>query len=85
MNKEIEKSVRSALDYKIVELEWTGGALYVNGIDHSYEVDLVKEAIQSVVGPYVIKDSCLRGTEKENWDQWAFDITDEDMPQKVYL
>ena len=77
MNKEIEKSVRSALDYKIVELEWTGGALYVNGIDFSYEVDLVKEAIQSVVGPYVIKDSCLRGTEKEKICHRGFTYNDK--------
>ena len=75
--KTINQAVRSTLDYKIVELEWTSGTLYVDGIDHSYEVDLIKEAIQSVVGQYVVKDSCLRGTEKERWDQWAFDITDE--------
>ena len=83
--KTINQAVRSTFDYKIVELEWTSGTLYVDGIDHSYEVDLIKEAIQSVVEQYVVKDSCLRGTEKERWDQWAFDITDEDMPQKVYL
>mgnify|MGYP003666946354 FL=1 len=83
--KTINQAVRSTFDYKIVELEWTSGTLYVDGIDHSYEVDLIKEAIQSVVGQYVVKDSCLRGTEKERWDQWAFDITDEDMPQRIYL
>ena len=83
--KTINQAVRSTFDYKIVELEWTSGTLYVDGIDHSYEVDLIKEAIQSVVGQYVVKDSCLRVTEKERWDQLAFDITDEDMPQKVYL
>ena len=83
--KKINGAIRSTLDYKIVELEWTSGTLYVDGIDYSYEVDLIKEAIQSVVGQYVVKDSCLRGTQKENWDQWAFDITDQDMPQKVYL
>ena len=83
--KQINEAIRSTLDYKIVELEWTSGTLYVDGIDYSYEVDLIKEAIQSVVGQYVVQDSCLRGTKKENWDQWAFDITDQDMPQKVYL
>ncbi len=41
--KKINEAIRSTLDYKIVELEWTSGTLYVDGIDYSYEVDLIKE------------------------------------------
>ena len=49
------------------------------------EMKKINEAIRSTLDYKIVKDSCLRGTEKERWDQWAFDITDQDMPQKVYL
>ena len=57
-------------------LEWTNGTLYAD-TSRKEEVDLIKETLEWCSGGYEVLTSCLKATDVEPWDQWAFDITDK--------
>jgi len=57
-------------------LEWTNGCLYAD-TSRKEEVQLIKDTLEWYSGGYKVLISCLKATDTEPWDQWAFDITDE--------
>jgi len=57
-------------------LEWTNGCLYAD-TSRKEEVQLIKDTLEWYSGGYKVLTSCLKATDTEPWDQWAFDITDE--------
>lgn len=57
-------------------LEWTNGCLYAD-TSRKDEVQLIKDTLEWYSGGYKVLTSCLKATDTEPWDQWAFDITDE--------
>ena len=57
-------------------LHWTNGCLYAD-TSNKEEVKLIKDTLEWYSGGYEVLTSCLKATETEPWDQWAFDITDK--------
>ena len=64
-------------------LQWTNGCLYAD-TSNKEEVNLIKDTLEWYSGGYKVLVSCLKATDTEPWDQYAFDITDEPMEKGTW-